>query len=68
MKHKSHCVTERLYQISGVDFDLNSAPAVRLSTMILTIAIVATHNLELSHMDLQTYFLNRDLNDDINVE
>ena len=55
-------------QQEGIDYENTFSPIVRFSFIRLTLAIVASMNLELHQMDVNTAFLNGELGEEIYME
>ncbi|KAF0724104.1 hypothetical protein Ae201684_017155 [Aphanomyces euteiches] len=55
-------------QIAGVDFTDTYAPVLRLDSLRLLCALIATLDLETAQLDIKTAFLNGDLDEDIYMD
>ena len=61
VKYKARLVAKGYAQIHGVDYDEVFAPAARLETVRLLLALAAQGEWEVHHMDVKSAFLNGDL-------
>ncbi|GKD32728.1 zinc finger, CCHC-type containing protein [Tanacetum coccineum] len=64
-KFKARLVIQGFRQKEWIDYFDTYAPVARISTIRLLIALAATHNLVILQMDVNTSFLNGDLEEDI---
>ena len=65
LKFKAYLVAQGFSQVPGVDFDLTHAPALRLESFWLFLAIAAHLDLEIHGMDVVGAYLNGDLDHEI---
>nr|GEZ06604.1 zinc finger, CCHC-type [Tanacetum cinerariifolium] len=64
-KFKARLVIQGFNQKSGIDYFDTYAPAARISTIRLLIAMASIHNIIIHQMDVKTAFLNRDLEEEV---
>nr|GEV40645.1 hypothetical protein [Tanacetum cinerariifolium] len=64
-KYKDRLVIQGFRQNEGIDFFDTYAPVARISTIRLLLALAAIHDLVFHQMDVQTAFLNGDLDEEI---
>jgi hypothetical protein len=67
VKYKARLVAKGYAQIHGVDYDEVFAPAARLETVRLLLALAAQGEWEVHHMDVKSAFLNGDLTEEVYV-
>ncbi|KAF0740163.1 hypothetical protein Ae201684_004397 [Aphanomyces euteiches] len=67
-RFKARLCLKGYLQIAGVDFTDTYAPVLRLDSLRLLCALVATLDLETAQLDVNTAFLNGDLDEDIYME
>ncbi|KAH9112159.1 hypothetical protein AeMF1_013477 [Aphanomyces euteiches] len=67
-RFKARLCLKGYLQIAGVDFTDTYAPVLRLDSLRLLCALVATLDLETAQLDVKTAFLNGDLDEDIYME
>ena len=67
-KYKAKLVVKGYRQTEGVDYFDTYSPVTRITSIRMLIAIAALYNLEMHQMDVQTAFLNGDLNEKIYME
>ena len=61
MKYKARLVARGYLQVLGIDYDETFSPVTRLETVRLVLAIAAQLCLHIHQMDVETAFLNADL-------
>src|SRR5690242_9559271 len=64
-RFKARLVAKGFTQVQGVDYEETFAPVVRMDTFRLLISYATQHNLPIIHMDVETAFLNGDLEEEI---
>ena len=64
-RFKARLVVGGNHQQEGVDFDKVFAPTSRYSTLRVFLALVAVENLEMHGLDVETAFLNGDLEEEV---
>nr|KAJ0224348.1 hypothetical protein LSAT_V11C100031110 [Lactuca sativa] len=64
-KYKARLVIQGFKQKECIDFFVTYAPVARISTIRLFLALAAMHNLVIHQMDVETAFLNDDLDEEI---
>lgn len=67
-KHKARLVVKGYAQRQGVDYDEVFAPVAHMDTVRLLIALAAHEGWEVHHMDVNSAFLNGDLQEEVFVE
>ena len=68
VKMRARLVVRGFMQKYGYDFWDTYAPTVRISTVLIVLAIVAFHDMELHQMDVDTAFLYGKLDEDVYME
>lgn len=66
-KHKARLVAKGYVQQPGVDYEDAFAPVARIETIRLLIALAASNNWEIHHLDVKTAFLHGDLKEVVYV-
>ena len=61
VKYKARLVARGYLQVLGIDYDRTFSPVTRLETVLLLLAIAAQLCLHIHQMDVETAFLNADL-------
>ncbi|GJR74553.1 zinc finger, CCHC-type containing protein [Tanacetum coccineum] len=64
-KFKARLVIQGFRQKEGIDYFDTYAPVARITTIILLLALAATHNLVIHQMNVKTSFLNDDLDEEV---
>lgn len=63
VEYKARLVAKGFTQVAGMDYTETFSSVTRLSTVRLLLAITVQHNLQVAHLDVETTFLNGDLED-----
>ena len=61
VKYKARLVARGYLQVLGIDYDETFSPVTRLETVRIVLAIAAQLGLKIHQMDVETAFLNADL-------
>ena len=64
-RYKSRLVVKGFAQKQGIDFNEIFSPVVKMNSIRTLLSIVAIQDLELEQMDVDTAFLNGDLEEEI---
>src|SRR6185436_5112602 len=67
-RYKARLVAKGYTQQEGIDFTETFAPTLRFKSLRLILALTAAKNWELTHMDVQTAFLNADMKEEVYME
>ncbi|KAF0726422.1 hypothetical protein Ae201684P_021073 [Aphanomyces euteiches] len=67
-RFKARLCVKGFLQIAGVDFTDTYAPVLRLDSLRVLCAVIATQDLEAVQMDIKTAFLNGNLDEEIFME
>ena len=67
-KYKARLVAKGFTQIYGIDYDETYAPVARMTSLRLVLSISAMLSLEVHQMDVETAFLNADLQEDVYIK
>ena len=68
LKYKAILVSNLYSQVHGIDYNETFAPVAKMDSIRLALAIVASKQWEVHHMDVKCDFLNGDLTEDIYVQ
>jgi hypothetical protein len=68
IRYKARLVAKGFTQTHGVDFNETFAPVLRGESLRYLISYAAENNLQIHHMDVETAFLNGDLQEEIYME
>lgn len=64
-RYKARLVAKGFQQIEGVDYTEVFAPALKHSTLRTVLTVAATEDMDISHMDISTAFLNGELEEEM---
>jgi hypothetical protein len=67
-KYKGRIVAKGFLQRPGIDYTETFAPGTQLSSLRVLLVLAAAHNLNLTHIDVKTAFLNSYLNEEIYIK
>ena len=67
-KYMARLVAKSFKQKKGIDYFDTFAPATRISSIRVLIALTSVHNLVIHHMDVKTAFLNGELEEKIYLD
>ncbi len=67
-KYKTRLVARGFRQIKGINYEETFAPVVRFETIRYLLAYAVQHELPVHHMDVETAFLNGELEEEIYLE
>ena len=67
-KYKARLVAKGFSQKAGIDFHEIFSPVVKLVSIIILLALVASYDLELEQLDVKTTFLHGDLDEEIFIK
>ena len=67
-KYKARLVTKGFSQKAGIEFHEIFSPVVKLVSIRILLALVALYDLKLEQLDVKTYFLHGDLEEEIFME
>ena len=66
-RFKARLVAKGFEQIAGIDFDQTFSPVARMASLRLVLALAALYRLEVHQMDVETAFLNADLEEEVYI-
>ena len=67
-KYKAILVAKGCSQVHGIDYNETFAPVAKMDSIRLALAITASKQWEVHHMDVKCAFLNGDINEEIYME
>ena len=67
MKYKDRLVSKGYSQVHGIDYNETFSPVAKMDSIRLALAIAASRQWEVHHMDVKCAFLNRDLTEYIYI-
>ena len=65
LKYKARLVAKGYSQVHGIDYNETFAPVAKMDSIRLALAIAASRQWEIHHMDVKCAFLNGDLTEEI---
>ena len=65
LKNKARLVSKGYSQVHGIDYNETFAPVAKMDSIRLDLAIAASKQWEVHHMDVKCAFLNGDLTEEI---
>ena len=65
LKYKAILVAKGYSQVHGIDYNETFTPVTQMDSIRLALAIAASKQWEVHHMDVKCSFLNGDMNEDI---
>ena len=68
LKYKARLVAKGYSQVHGIDYNETFAPMEKMDSIRLSLAIAASKQWEVHHMDVKCDFLNGDINEDIYMQ
>ena len=68
LKYKARLVAEGYSHVHGIDYNETFAPVAKMDSIRLALAIAASKQWELHHMDVKCDFLNGDLTEYIYIQ
>ena len=66
-RFKARLVAKGFEQIAGIDFDQTFSPVARMASLRLVLALSAIYRFEVHQMDVDTAFLNADLEEEVYI-
>ena len=66
-RFKARLVAKGFEQIAGIDFDQTFSPVARMASLRLVLALSAIYRFEVHQMDVETAFLNADLEEEVYI-
>lgn len=67
MRHNARLVAKGYIQEHGIDYNEVFAPATRLETLRLLLALSTKNRWEVHHLNVKTAFLNGDISEEVYV-
>ena len=68
LKYKARLVAKGYSQVHGIDYNETFAPVAKMDSIRLALAIAASKQWEVHHMDVKCAFLNGDLTEEIYMQ
>ena len=68
LKYKARLVPKGYSQVHGIDYNETFAPVAKMDSIMLALAIAASRQWEVHHMDVKCAFLNGDLTEEIYMQ
>ena len=68
MKYKKILVAKGFSQFQGIDYNETFAPVAKMESIRLVLAIIASKQWEVHHMDVKSAFLPGDLKEEIYIQ
>ena len=68
LKYEAILVAKGYSQVHGIDYNETFAPVAKMDSISLALAIAASKQFEVHHMDMKCDFLNGDLNKEIYMQ
>ena len=67
-RYKARLVVKGFAQKKGIDFDEIFSPIVKMTSIMTILSLVAVKDLHLEQLDVKTYFLHGDLEEEIYMQ
>jgi hypothetical protein len=67
-RHKAQLVAKGFSQVEGIDYNETFSPVVKMNSIRLVLALVASHKWEVHQMDVKSAFFHGDLQEEIYME
>ena len=67
LKYKARLVAKGYSQVHGIDYNETFSPVAKMDSIRLALAIAASRQWEVHHMDVKCAFLNGDLTEEIYI-
>ena len=68
LKYKARLVAKGYSQVHGIDYNETFSPVAKMDSIRLALAIAASKQWEVHHMDVKCAFLNGDLTEEIYMQ